>query len=133
MVQKGQILVDGLQPEHLSIQGSLSIVIDIAATGCIFKTFLMLKTAMVDFVEARNLTYCALFIEKSCHLLYLKMLSKNSEILNTLICKALSQGIIYHIYPCIMRTFFSAEKAPKIEMHIIHGILCFRLMSLISI
>ena len=29
--------------------------------------------------------------------------------------------------------FFSAEKAPKIEMRIIHGILCFRLASLVSI
>ena len=29
--------------------------------------------------------------------------------------------------------FFDAEKAPKMEMHIIHGILCFRLTSLISI
>ena len=28
--------------------------------------------------------------------------------------------------------FFPAEKAPKIEMRIIHGILCFRLASLIS-
>ena len=29
--------------------------------------------------------------------------------------------------------FFSSEKAPKIEMRIIHGILCFRLASLISV
>ena len=28
--------------------------------------------------------------------------------------------------------FFSTEKAPKIEMRIIHGILCFQLASLIS-
>ena len=34
--------------------------------------------------------------------------------------------------PAYNAHFFPAEKAPKIEMRIIHGILCFRLASLIS-
>ena len=40
-------------------------------------------------------------------------------------------GIPYS--PVYNAHFFSAEKAPKIDMRIIHGILCFRLTSFISI
>ena len=36
------------------------------------------------------------------------------------------------IAPVYNAHFFCAEKGPKIEMRIIHGILCFRLVSLIS-
>ena len=37
------------------------------------------------------------------------------------------------VFTCVYNVhFFPAEKAPKIEMRIIHGILCFKLASLIS-
>ena len=41
-------------------------------------------------------------------------------------------GSYLQYLPVYNAHFFPAGKAPKIEMHIIHGILCFRLASLIS-